>query len=160
MIYDAFASPIGTITIASNGTAITELHLQDDKYFVRIPPDWNHISNDTLLNLTKKELLEYFEKKRSRFTIPLKPQGTPFQQLVWNALQQIPSGKTVSYLHIAQAIGKPKAIRAVGTAIGRNPLCILIPCHRVMGSDGKFHGYVAGFEKKKYLLELEEANLK
>lgn len=158
MVYDTFTSPIGTITIASNRSALTELHIQDDKYFVTIPKDWKKASDDPVLMQAKKELLEFFNKKRISFSIQLMPKGTPFQQTVWNALKQIPLGQTVSYMHIAEAIGKPKAIRAVGSAIGRNPLCILIPCHRVIGSDGKFHGYVAGVERKKYLLELEMIN--
>lgn len=144
MVYDTFTSPIGTITVASNGTAVTELHIQNDKYFVTIPKDWKRITNEPLLIKARNELREFFDKKRTTFTVPLMPKGTPFQQAVWHALQQVPAGKTVSYMQIAEAIGKPKAIRAVGTAIGRNPLCIFIPCHRVIGRDGKFHGYVAG----------------
>lgn len=155
MVYDTFTSPIGTITIASNGTAVTELHIQDDKYFLAPPKDWKRTADDPLLIQARNELLEFFDKRRTTFTIPLMPKGTPFQQTVWNALKQIPPGQTVSYMQIAEAIGKPKTIRAVGSAIGRNPLCILIPCHRVMGSDGKFHGYVAGVKRKQFLLELE-----
>jgi methylated-DNA-[protein]-cysteine S-methyltransferase len=155
MIYNIYPTPLGRITIATDGMHITELHIEDDKYFLAIPNEWVKESNHPLLTQAYTELLEFFDKKRTTFSVPLSPKGTPFQQLVWKALQEIPSGSTVSYLQIAKSIKKPEAIRAVGTAIGKNPLCIFIPCHRVMGSDGKFHGYVAGVERKKFLLELE-----
>lgn len=155
MIYNIYQTPLGNITLATNGTHITELHIEDDKYFLVIPNEWVRKVDHPVLNHAYTELLEYFNKKRTSFTVPLAPKGTPFQKLVWSALKQIPSGSTVSYMQIAKQIQKPEAIRAVGTAIGKNPLCIFIPCHRVMGSDGKFHGYVAGIERKKFLLELE-----
>lgn len=155
MIYNTYSTPLGKITIASDGTHITEVHIEDDKYFLVVPEDWKKDSNHALLRQAYKELTEYFEKKRTTFTVPLAPKGTEFQQLVWKALQEIPSGATVRYMDIAKQINNPAAIRAVGSAIGKNPLCIFIPCHRVMGSDGKFHGYVAGIERKKFLLELE-----
>jgi methylated-DNA-[protein]-cysteine S-methyltransferase len=155
MIYNIYATPLGKITIASNGTHITELHIEDDKYFLVIPNDWQKVSDHPLLEKAHTELMEFFAKKRTVFGIPLSPKGTAFQKLVWKALLDIPSGTTVSYMDIAKRINKPAAIRAVGSAIGKNPLCIFIPCHRVMGSDGKFHGYVAGVERKKFLLELE-----
>jgi methylated-DNA-[protein]-cysteine S-methyltransferase len=155
MFYDIFQSPIGKITIASDGSSITELHIEDDKYFLQIPADWQRDTSNSVLKQAKQELQEYFDKKRTKFSIPLSPEGTMFQKAVWKALEAIPSGTTVTYMQIAKQLKKPEAIRAVGSAVGRNPLCIFIPCHRVMGSDGKFHGYVAGIERKKNLLELE-----
>jgi methylated-DNA-[protein]-cysteine S-methyltransferase len=155
MYYNVFPSQIGNITLVTDGKSLTELHIEDDKYFVHIPKEWEKRSDDPILNKAQKELEEYFAKKRVTFTIPLEPKGTAFQHTVWNALREIPSGTTQSYMDIAKKIHKPEAIRAVGSAVGRNPLCIFIPCHRVMGSDGKFHGYVAGVERKKFLLELE-----
>jgi methylated-DNA-[protein]-cysteine S-methyltransferase len=92
---------------------------------------------------------------RTRFDVPVVFDGTEFQCLVWKALQNIPSGKTVSYGSLAEAIGRPKAVRAVGTAVGRNPLCIVVPCHRVLAGDGSLGGYVAGLDRKQHLLALE-----
>lgn len=100
-------------------------------------------------------MTEYFNGKRETFDLPLSFNGTSFQTKVWNELQKIPYGKTVSYMELAYKIGAPKAVRAVGTAVGRNPICILIPCHRVLASDGTMGGYVAGVQCKEQLLELE-----
>lgn len=102
-----------------------------------------------------KELEEYLTGKRKTFTFPLALRGTAFQLAVWNVLREIPFGKTVSYIQIAKSIGKPKAVRAVGQAIGRNPCLIAVPCHRVVGKNGALTGFSAGLPWKRYLLELE-----
>ena len=102
--------------------------------------------------------MEYFEAKRKYFELPLKPKGTPFQQAVWNALSQIPYGKTKSYREIAEMTGSPKACRAVGMANHCNPIMIIIPCHRVIGANGALTGYAYGVEMKKQLLLLENDN--
>ncbi|MCI9272752.1 MAG: methylated-DNA--[protein]-cysteine S-methyltransferase [Clostridiales bacterium] len=103
-----------------------------------------------------QEITEYLEKKRTRFTIPLSLQGTEFQKRVWNALQEIPYGETRSYKQIAEAIQQPNAYRAVGMANNKNPVLIIIPCHRVIGAQGKLVGYAAGVDVKQYLLKLEQ----
>lgn len=108
-----------------------------------------------LLKETEKQLLEYLEGKRKVFQVPLNPKGTKFMKEVWTALQEIPYGETKTYGQIAQRIGKPKAARAVGMANHRNPIPIIIPCHRVIGSNGKLVGYALGMEKKEFLLTLE-----
>lgn len=108
-----------------------------------------------LLKETGKQLLEYLEGKRKNFTVPLNPKGTKFMKEVWTALQEIPYGETRTYGQIAQRIGKPKAARAVGMANHRNPIPIIIPCHRVIGSNGKLVGYALGMKMKKFLLMLE-----
>lgn len=108
-----------------------------------------------LLKETGKQLLEYLEGKRKNFTVPLNPKGTKFMKEVWTALQEIPYGETRTYGQIAQRIGKPKAARAVGMANHRNPIPIIIPCHRVIGSNGKLVGYALGMKMKKFLLTLE-----
>ncbi len=114
------------------------------------------IQKDTpLLKETEKQLLEYLEGKRKVFDVPLNPKGTKFMKEVWTALQEIPYGETKTYGQIAQRIGKPKAARAVGMANHRNPIPIIIPCHRVIGSNGKLVGYALGMEKKEFLLMLE-----
>ena len=108
-----------------------------------------------LLKETGKQLLEYLEGKRKNFTVPLNPKGTKFMKEVWTALQEIPYGETRTYGQIAQRIGKPKAARGIGMANHRNPIPIIIPCHRVIGSNGKLVGYALGMEKKEFLLMLE-----
>lgn len=113
------------------------------------------IDSSELLEDLLTQLGQYFTGQRHQLTIPLKPQGTPFQLLVWAQLQKIPYGQTQTYGQIAQAIGKPKAVRAVGQACGANPIIILIPCHRVVASHGKIGGYSGGIEFKQALLSLE-----
>ena len=103
----------------------------------------------------KTELTEYFAGQRKSFDLPLEPKGTAFQQSVWRALCEIPYGETVSYGQIAERIGNKKACRAVGMANNRNPIAIIIPCHRVIGAGGKLTGYAGGLDKKEFLLELE-----
>ena len=102
-----------------------------------------------------RELIDYMEGKRKEFTMPLDLHGTPFQQSVWKALQEIPFGQTVSYSDIAERIQNPKSVRAVGAAIGANPLLITVPCHRVIGKNGNLTGFRGGLEMKKQLLALE-----
>ena len=101
------------------------------------------------------QLKDYFEGKRNHFDFPLNPEGTPFQQKVWSALLEIPFGKTVSYLELSKKLGDVKAIRAVASANGKNPLWIVVPCHRVIGTDGSLTGYAGGLWRKKWLLEHE-----
>ncbi len=108
---------------------------------------------------TYKQLSEYFAKKRKTFDIPLKLEGTEFQKSVWHALMKIPYGKTATYLEIAETIGNPKASRAVGMANNKNKIPIVIPCHRVIGSNGSLTGYAGGLEIKKKLLELEKQQI-
>ncbi len=111
-----------------------------------------------LLETLTNELSAYFAKTLTEFSVPLAPIGTPFQQSVWNTLQEIPYGQTWSYAALARTLGNLKAIRAVGRANGQNPIAIVIPCHRVIGSDGKLIGYAGGLERKRKLLTLEGAS--
>ena len=113
----------------------------------------------TLIKEAHQQLSEYLKGERKSFDLPLRMKGTDFQQRVWNALLDIPYGETRSYKQIAEAIGNPKAMRAVGMANNRNPLLIVVPCHRVIGADGKLVGYGAGIEKKEFLLRLEKSLL-
>ena len=112
----------------------------------------------SVLDKTEKELAEYFAGSRQSFDIPLLLAGTDFQKSVWQALREIPYGEVVTYMDVSQSIGNPQAIRAVSQAIGSNPLSILIPCHRVVGSNGALTGYAGGIEAKRWLLELEKNN--
>ena len=132
---------------------------EDDKIIaieINQPIKEDIMQKDTpLLKETEEQLLEYLEGKRKVFQVPLNPKGTKFMKEVWTALQEIPYGETKTYGQIAQRIGKPKAARAVGMANHRNPIPIIIPCHRVIGSNGKLVGYALGMEMKEFLLTLE-----
>ncbi|MFD2923236.1 methylated-DNA--[protein]-cysteine S-methyltransferase [Halobacillus naozhouensis] len=119
-------------------------------------PQSEFILDDTRLQSFKKELLEYLQGKRKWFTFSTDVQGTVFQTRIWGALQQIPYGETWTYSQIADMIGKPSAVRAVGAAIGSNPVLISIPCHRVIGKNGTLTGYRGGLEMKRYLLRIEK----
>ena len=148
--YYTYESPFGNIVIESDGKAITGIKTEADT----TPAGKKEKS--TLTDITAMQLKEYFTGKRKKFDVPLDPQGTDFQRSVWKALQDIPYGKTRSYKQIAQAIGNLKACRAVGMANNKNPIWIIIPCHRVIGSDGSLTGYGGGVEMKKRLLKLEK----
>jgi len=148
--YFTYDSPFGNIIIESDGNAITGVRTGADEK----PTGKKEAS--TLTDITAMQLREYFAGTRKKFDVPLNPQGTDFQLSVWKALQNIPYGKTRSYKQIAQAIGNPKASRAVGMANNKNPIWILIPCHRVIGADGSLTGYGGGIEMKKRLLGIEK----
>jgi methylated-DNA-[protein]-cysteine S-methyltransferase len=151
-------SPLGTLTIFANDFALTGLAFTEERY----PLDrtglvaQHHQSQPSPLLLDAiRQVHEYFQGFRRSFDLPLAPRGTDFQRSVWTTLLGIPFGETWSYLQLAQAIGNPKATRAVGLANGKNPLAILIPCHRVVGSDGSLTGYGGGVARKESLLRLE-----
>ncbi|MDR0834596.1 MAG: methylated-DNA--[protein]-cysteine S-methyltransferase [Candidatus Symbiothrix sp.] len=143
-----YQSPIGTLLLRADSDALLELQLCDEK--IGLTETVNPILQETIRQLT-----EYFERKRQIFELPLKPQGTDFQRKVWNSLCQIPYGTTTNYAGIARSIGHPKAYRAVGNANGKNPIAIIIPCHRVIASDGSLGGYAYGLAIKEELLQLE-----
>lgn len=133
----------------------TETHLINIQF---TQPQKALLQTTELLSMTTIQLDEYFQRKRTTFSLPFKLTGTPFQLAVWKELQNIPYGQTTSYKEIAQKINKPKAYRAVGMANNKNPLPIIIPCHRVIGSNGKLIGYAGGLKLKNYLLELEKSH--
>lgn len=133
----------------------TETHLINIQF---TQPQKALLQTTELLSMATIQLDEYFQGKRTIFSLPFKLTGTPFQLAVWKELQNIPYGQTTSYKEIAQKINKPKACRAVGMANNKNPLPIIIPCHRVIGSNGKLIGYAGGLKLKNYLLELEKSH--
>lgn len=133
----------------------TETHLINIQF---TQPQKALLQTTELLSMATIQLDEYFQGKRTTFSLPFKLIGTPFQLAVWKELQNIPYGQTTSYKEIAQKINKPKAYRAVGMANNKNPLPIIIPCHRVIGSNGKLIGYAGGLNLKNYLLELEKSH--
>ena len=146
------ATPNGLCYVGSPNKSFEEVNEWAKRRFSKL----ELIENDRALQPYIEELLEYFEGKRASFTFPLDIQGTSFQQEIWNALNEIPYGETFTYSQIAEMIRKPSAVRAVGTAIGANPILISVPCHRVIGKNGKLTGYRGGLEMKKHLLSLEK----
>lgn len=143
-------SPIGQIKLTADETSVSSiLFVFDDTEMEAENP------NPILLHC-KKELSEYFSGKRNNFTVPIRQEGTEFQQKVWSELLKIPYGKTVSYNFVAESLGDKKTIRAVGAANGRNQISIIVPCHRVIGSDGNLTGYAGGMWRKKWLLNHEK----
>jgi methylated-DNA-[protein]-cysteine S-methyltransferase len=156
MIYDTIPSPVGPITLVADGTHLTGVHLTGDRYFNPAFEAWKHVPSAAVIRRAAKQLQEYFGGKRDLFAVDVSTGGTDFQRQVWQAVSAIPYGATRTYAQIAASIGRPKAVRAVGTAIGKNPACLVIPCHRVLASDGSLGGYVAGLERKQWLLAHEE----
>ena len=150
--------PVGGIGITEETGKISGVFFQTGKKKHPKTADYT-IAETSLIKKTAAQFKEYFEGKRKKFDIPLLLRGTEFQLSVWKALQKIPYGKTCSYKEIAGMAGNPKACRAAGMANNRNPITIIIPCHRVIGSDGSLTGYGGGLDKKQYLLELEQKNL-
>lgn len=155
MIYTYFDSPLGNIRIVSDGERITTFGFVGQKHLKDVPADWKEEPDHKLLKKARKQAEEYFSGKRKNFDLPLSPQGTDFQKKVWVALTQIPFGKVTTYGKIAKQINNPKGVRAVGGAIGRNPIGIIIPCHRVIGKNGTLTGFASGLDRKQSLLELE-----
>lgn len=144
-----YDTKVGKIRVEENGIAITKVQFIDKDIQDEI------VNKTELLKETIKQLEEYFEGKRDFFDLPLEPKGTEFQKNVWKALIEIPYGETRSYGEIAKVIGNEKAARAVGMANNKNPIPIIIPCHRVIGANGKLVGYAGGLDIKEKLLELE-----
>ena len=140
-------TPLGTAQITGDEKGISKIKITDEEEINKTIP--------VVLQEALTQLQEYFEGKRTDFTFKINPEGTPFQQKVWQGLLAIPFGKTMSYLQLAQKLGDVKAIRAVASANGKNPLWIVVPCHRVIGTDGSLTGYAGGLWRKKWLLAHE-----
>ncbi|HEY0689453.1 MAG TPA: methylated-DNA--[protein]-cysteine S-methyltransferase [Kribbella sp.] len=152
-----FDSPVGPLTlVCSTDDELTGLYLDEQRH--RPAEDLFGARDDSLLPEVAVQLAEYFAGGRTRFDLPLKMTGTPFQQEVWAALQGIPYGETTTYKELADALGKPQAARAVGLANGKNPISIIVPCHRVVGSTGSLTGYGGGLPRKQQLLAHERSD--
>jgi methylated-DNA-[protein]-cysteine S-methyltransferase len=151
------SSPLGLLTLAAAGSNLVGVWFEDQAHF----PDmssFTHTPHHPVMQLAAEQLAAYFAGQRTVFELPLDlSTGTAFQQAVWQALQEIASGRTCSYKAISERIGRPSAMRAVGAAVGRNPLSIIVPCHRVLASNGPLTGYAGGLERKTALLHLEGA---
>lgn len=154
--YDTFPTPVGDFSVALNtsGSVIASAFGGLPELRERFMADEIE-HNPTRAEPVRREITEYFAHKRTSFTVALAPSGTPFQQSVWAALQRIPLGETRSYGELAAELGKPDAARAIGRANATNPICLIIPCHRVIGGDGSLTGYVFGEELKRQLIAHE-----
>ena len=154
--YTYTESPVGPLLLAGSRYLLKVIGFSSGKKARGADPDWERW--DEPFKKTRRQLEEYFEGKRKEFDMPLEPEGTEFQLSVLNELLQIPYGETRSYRDIAENIGAIKAVRAVGNANGNNPLPIVIPCHRVIGSDGSLTGFGGGLDAKRYMLDLEKSH--
>jgi methylated-DNA-[protein]-cysteine S-methyltransferase len=148
-------TPLGSMLLVTDGHALTGAYFTGQKYDATIQPDWQEDESLPVLAQARRQLLEYFAGDRTTFDVPLLPTGTPFQERVWKALLDIPCGETWTYGEIAQSLGELAAVRAAGAAIGRNPISVIVPCHRVVGVDGSLTGYAGGLDRKRSLLALE-----
>ena len=155
MNYDWVESPVGDLLVAADHDAVRMIAFREGRHPGKVAEGW--AEGGTLVAEAKRQLDEYFKGRRRRFDLPLAPFGTPFQLRAWKALRDIPYGATRSYGEQARALGQPRAVRAVGAANGRNPIAIVVPCHRVIGGDGRLTGYGGGLDVKQYLLDLEHA---
>ncbi len=181
--YTRYSSPVGVLYLAARADAVVGIWYEDQAHFP-LPHELGELienpgaylrehgtaEDDTaedeepageyaaalLLSRAEAELSEYFERKRTSFTLPLDPEGTDFQLIVWEHLKTVPAGYTTTYGEISRAVGPGAPAQAVGQAVGRNKVSIMIPCHRVIGADGSLTGYAGGVERKQFLLDLEE----
>ena len=158
MYYDIIESLVCPILLAGDEKGLKHVIFLKGERQVEIPDDW--VENKELFREVTRQLDAYFSGKLESFDLKLAPEGTEFQKSVWKALCKIPYGETRTYKDIAASVGKPKAYRAVGLANNRNPIAIIVPCHRVIGSNGKLTGYASGLDLKAFLLKLEENKLK
>ena len=148
-------SPVGTLRLVAEGDALIALHMEEPGGALEVDAAGGR--GDPVLEEARRQLAEWFAGERTTFDLPLRPAGTEFQRAVWRALAEIPFGETRTYGEIAARLGRPSASRAVGAANGRNPIGIVVPCHRVIGADGTLTGYAGGIERKRWLLAHERA---
>jgi len=147
----------GRVLLTSDGRALSGLYFEGQKHAPAVAPDWCEGAGTAPFPAVAKQLAEYDAGRRDRFELPLALAGTVFQRRVWQALLEVPCGTTISYAELARRVGAPRGVRAVGAAVGRNPVSVIVPCHRVVGSDGSLTGYAGGLERKRALLARERA---
>jgi methylated-DNA-[protein]-cysteine S-methyltransferase len=155
--FKRFASPLGPVLATANERGINGIYFVGQRHEIDIGRDWREERDDPVLAECARQLGEYFEAKRREFDLPLAAAGSDFQQRVWREIARIPFGETISYAELARRAGAAGSARAAGAATGRNPLSIVVPCHRVVGSDGSLTGYAGGLHRKTRLLEIEGA---
>lgn len=156
IVYTHIDSPVGPLLLAGSDSGLRAIEFDASRHSVPRGAGWAE-GTHCVLDLVSAQLREYFEGRRTAFEVPLAPEGTPFQQQVWRTLATIPYGRTISYGELAARVGRPHASRAVGAANGRNPLPIVLPCHRVIGANGALTGFGGGLPTKRFLLQLEAA---
>jgi methylated-DNA-[protein]-cysteine S-methyltransferase len=156
-VHTVMDSPIGPLTLVADDGALAGLYMEQHRH--RPPVETFGHRDEEPFGAVIEQLTEYFAGRRTEFDLPTTSVGTPFQRTVWTALRDIPYGETISYRELAERIGRPTAVRAVGLANGRNPISIVVPCHRVVGASGDLTGYGGGVERKRHLLDLERAAL-
>jgi len=155
--YARFATPLGSMLATAKDGALTGLYFDRQRYAPAIGSDWIEDAGARPLEECARQVREYFEGKRKSFALPLAPDGSQFQRRVWLEIARIPHGETISYAELARRAGAAGSARAAGAATGRNPISIVIPCHRILGANGSLTGYAGGVARKAKLLELEEA---
>ena len=153
MKYTTMDSPLGELLLLGDNGELHGLHMQAGRHPIPIRPGW--VRDDEAFADTRQQLEEYFAGTRDSFDLKMHMDGTAFQRTVWHELTRIPYGETISYGELARRIGRPDRARAVGTANGQNPIAVIVPCHRVIGANGKLVGYGGGLDNKRRLLELE-----
>lgn len=156
--YDLYESPHGRILLVASDKGLSGVYFDGQKYHPQLAAGWRHDARHAPLRQAKRELAEYFGGERKRFETALAPEGTSFQCAVWKAISTVDFGTTITYGELARRAGSPGSARAAGAATGRNPIGIIVPCHRIVGSNGSLTGYAGGLEKKRALLALEGAN--
>jgi len=153
--YDLYESPQGRMLLVANDAGLSGVYFDGQKYLPQVEQEWRRDAGHASLRQAKRELAEYFGGGRKRFETALAPEGTPFQQAVWKAISAVGFGKTITYSELALHAGFPGSARAAGAATGRNPISIIVPCHRIVGSNGSLTGYAGGLDRKRALLALE-----
>ena len=157
MLYTTMNSPCGQLLLAGDERGLNRIHFQEGRQAWVPSPDWR--PDKDFFRQTRQQLEAYFNRELKEFKLPLAPQGTPFQSRVWQKLLEIPYGQVITYRTLAERMGNIKACRAVGAANGQNPISIVIPCHRVIGTNGSLTGFGGGLPNKKRLLAMEGAVL-
>ncbi len=156
--YGFYDSPHGRILLVADGEGLSGVYFDRQKYRPSVDPEWRQDARHAPLRQATGELTEYFGGERTRFDTPLAPEGTPFQRLIWKAIRGVAYGETISYGELALRAGHSGSARAAGAATGRNPIGIIVPCHRIVGSNGDLTGYAGGLTRKRALLALESGN--
>jgi methylated-DNA-[protein]-cysteine S-methyltransferase len=153
--YARFTTPLGTVLATAEGGFVTSLNFIDAKFAPPVANDWEEDPQSSPLRECAEQLAEYFAGNRRSFDLPVAPRGTPFQKRVWQEIARVPFGETITYAELASRAGAPGSARAAGAATGRNPIGVVVPCHRIVGADGSLTGYAGGLERKAKLLEIE-----
>lgn len=155
--YARFRTPLGTLVAIAAGGALTGLYFEDGRHAQPIAPGWREDPQSAPLRECARQFEDYFAGRRQCFDLPLAPHGTPFQERVWREIARVPYGETITYAELAERAGAPGSARAAGAATGRNPLAIVVPCHRIVATGGALTGYAGGLARKERLLALEGA---